>query len=238
MPTPPELAPLGTGYAELYERIAEALAPHVRALRLGTGSLTRGTADPYSDLDLVAEVDDPGSFDAVEALRAATPTVLLRAMPFGAIAITPDWLRVDLAVVRPGEDGGPPEAPATDVDALAEEFLRVLGLLPVVVGRGEWIVASDGAWLLRAFLVRLMLAENGERALTGAKRLNEKLTAEQRELVEALPPIAATRDAVVAAHLATADAFLPRARALAVRWPAELEAATRAYLSREGLWQR
>jgi hypothetical protein len=232
---PPELAPLGPAYAELYERIAAELAPRVRALRLGSGSLLHGTADAYSDLDLVAEVDDPGSFDAVEALRAATPTVLLRRMPFGAVAITPEWLRVDLVVAGPGGDGGPPEAPPTDVDGLGEEFLRVLGLLPIVVGRGEWIVASDGAWLLRSFLVRLLLAENGERAVTGAKRLNEKLTAGQRALVESLPPIAATRDAVIAAHLAIADAFLPRARPLAVNWPAELEAATRAYLVREGV---
>ncbi|HEV2592746.1 MAG TPA: hypothetical protein VGU02_12730 [Gaiellaceae bacterium] len=126
--------------------------------------------------------------------------------------------------------------PPADIDGLAEEFLRVLGLLPVVVAREEWIVASDGAWLLRSFLVRLLVAENGEGVMTGVKRLNEKLTDEQRAIVEGLPPIVATRDGVIASHQAIAEAFLPRARRLATRWPSELEAATRGHLEREGLW--
>jgi hypothetical protein len=235
MSGPAELAALPPAYGELYGRIEAAVGGN-GTLRLGTGSLTRGSADAYSDLDLVVEADDPDAFDAVAAIAAATPTVLLRRMPFGATAITPDWLRVDLVVAPRGGDAGPQQPQPTDVDALAEEFLRVLGLLPVVVARGEWIVASDGAWLLRSFLVRLLLAENGEAVVTGVKRLNEKLTAEQRELVERLPPIAATHEGAIAAHLAIAAAFLPRAKQLATRWPADLEAATYAHLAREGLW--
>lgn len=235
MPRPEELADLPPAYAALYDLVERAVGDR-GTLRLGTGSLTRGSADAYSDLDLVVEVDDPDAFDAPGALADATPTVLLRAMPFGAIAITPEWLRVDLVVAPRGGDGGPPAPQPTDVDALAEEFLRVLGLLAVVVARGEWIVASDGAWLLRSFLVRLLLAENGEGSMTGVKRLNEKLTAEQRELVESLPPIVATRDGVIASHAAIANAFLPRAHRLATHWPAALEDATLAYLQREGVW--
>jgi hypothetical protein len=235
MSRPSELAALPAAYGELYDAVEAAVGDR-GALRLGVGSLTRGTADAYSDLDLVVEVDDPESFDGCAALADATPTVLLRAMPFGAIAITPEWLRVDLVVAPRGGDGGPPAPQPTDVDGLAEEFLRVLGLLAIVVAREEWIVASDGAWLLRSFLVRLLLAENGEGLMTGVKRLNEKLTAEQRELVESLPPIVATRDGVIASHVAIADAFLPRARRLATRWPESLEEATLSYLRREGLW--
>ena len=177
------------------------------------------------------EVDDPAAFDAAAALAAATPTVLLRPMPFGAIAITPEWLRVDLVVAARGDTGAPGAPPPADVDGLTEEFLRVLGLLPVVVAREEWIVASDGAWLLRSFLVRLLVAENGEGVMTGVKRLNEKLTDEQRALVEALPPIVATREGVIESHRAIAEAFLPRARRIATKWPVELEATTRAISS-------
>jgi hypothetical protein len=235
MSRPGELTALPPAYGVLYDAVERAVGGR-GTLRLGVGSLTRGTADAYSDLDLVVEVDAPDGFDACAALAGATPTVLLRAMPFGAIAITPEWLRVDLVVAPHGGDGGPPVPQPTDVDGLAVEFLRVLGLLAVVVAREEWIVASDGAWLLRSFLVRLLLAENGEGLMTGVKRLNEKLTAEQRKLVESLPPIAATRDGVIAAHLAIANAFLPRARRLATHWPEALEDATLAYLRREGLW--
>ncbi len=235
MSRPRELAALPPAYGELYDAVEAAVGGR-GTLRLGTGALTRGTADAYSDLDLVVEVDEPDAFDACGALAGATPTVLLRAMPFGAIAITPDWLRVDLVVAPRGGDAGPPAPQPTDVDGLAEEFLRVLGLLAIVVAREEWIVASDGAWLLRSFLVRLLLAENGEGMLTGVKRLNEKLTAGQRAVVESLPPIEASRDGVIASHVAIANAFLPRARELATQWPDALENATLAYLRREGLW--
>src|SRR5436309_2548129 len=116
MSRPAELAALPPAYGELYDRI-EAAIEGSAALRLGAGSLTRSTADAYSDLDLVVEADDPDAFDAVAALAAATPTVLLRRMPFGATAITPDWLRVDLVVASRGGDAGPPSPQPADVGA-------------------------------------------------------------------------------------------------------------------------
>ncbi len=63
--------------------------------------------------------------------------------------------------------------------------------------------------------------------------MNDKLTADQRTLVEGLPPIVATRDAAIAAHIAVAEVFLPRARGLVQEWPSDLERATRSYLLRE-----
>jgi predicted nucleotidyltransferase len=219
-------------YAELERRVRAAAErqPGLRALTYG-GSLARGEADAYSDLDLLAIVDDPAAFDAEAVVREATETVLLRRLPFGVVAVTPDWLRLDL-VVR-AADAPERAAEPPDVRGLAEEFLRVLGLLPAVAGRGEWIVGSDGVWLLRLLLVQLCLASNGETAVTGVKRLNAKLTSEQRSDIEALPPVAAARDAVIEGHLAVARAFLPRARAMVDDWPAPLEDATREHLRRE-----
>jgi predicted nucleotidyltransferase len=232
---PPELDPLPSGYAELYDRILAETRdlPGVQAVKLG-GSLARGEADAYSDLDLdlVVVVDDAAMFDAPAVVRAAaTGTVLLRELPFGVVAVTTELLRLDLVVTE--TDGDPPSSDPPDPAGIAEEFLRILGLLPVVVGREEWIVGSNAGWLLRTLLVQLLLAENGEHTPTGAKRLNEKLSAEQRRLVETLPPIAATRDGVIRSHVETARAFLPRARRLAGDWPQALEDATRAQLVRE-----
>jgi predicted nucleotidyltransferase len=223
---------LPSPYADLERRVRAAAErqPGFRALVYG-GSLARGEADAYSDLDLIATVDDPAAFDAEAVVREATETVLLRRLPFGVVAVTPGWLRLDL-VVR-GADAPEHDPRPPDVRGLAEEFLRVLGLLPTVAGRGEWIVGSDGVWLLRLLLVQLCLALNGETAVTGVKRLNAKLTAAQRAEIEALPPIAATRDAVVEGHLAIARAFLRRARSAVDDWPTPLEDATRAHLSRE-----
>jgi predicted nucleotidyltransferase len=230
MSTPRALGRLDPRYVALYDAIAVAAArAGVEEIRLG-GSLGRGDADSYSDLDLTFVVADPATIDPAAIIRAATPTVLLRTLPFGVFSITPDWLRVDIVVSNGAE---PTLVRAPDLRGLVEEFLRVLGLLPVVIGRGEWIVASDGAWLLRTLLVQLLLAGNGESVVTGVKRLNTKLTSEQRRLVESLPPIVAERGGAIAAHLATAERFLPCARALVRDWPDELERATRDHLFRE-----
>src|SRR6185295_5922645 len=48
---------------------------------------------------------------------------------------------------------------ATDLEALTEETLRILGLLWVGTGREEWAVAVTGTNLLRGQLVALMIAE-------------------------------------------------------------------------------
>jgi hypothetical protein len=226
----PELAVLDPAYEALYQAVlAAASRAGVRRVTFG-GSLGRRDDDRYSDLDLAFIVDDPEAVDAAAIIRDATPTVLLRRVPFGAFSITPDWLRVDVVVTN-GDEPQPAHAP--DLVGLAEEFLRVLGLLPIVIGRGEWIVASDGAWLLRTLLVQLLLAGNGEAIVTGVKRLNSKLTDEQRRVVEGLPPIVAERHSAIASHVAAAEAFLPRARALIAEWPEELERAARAHLRRE-----
>ena len=57
-------------------------------------------------------------------------------------------------------DDLPPGAPKpARVQGLIEEFIRVLGLLPVAIGRGEHVVAARGAGLLRDKLIDLMLED-------------------------------------------------------------------------------
>ena len=221
------------------------------------GSLASGTADAYSDVDLrIAVADD--AFDAFVAdwrslPSSLAPTVLRRRIgtPDSPIvtAITPEWLRFDVAIVRataPERSGdrvlfdrrsappaAPPSArpdPADRLPGIVEEFLRVLGLWRVVDGRGEHTLMAHGASLLRWSLVDLFLIENrGQRG--GMLHLNPHLTAEQVALLETLPTTAPEL------NVAVARAFLPRARALMARlgqpYPDDLERATFAYL--EGL---
>jgi predicted nucleotidyltransferase len=218
------------------------------------GSLAAGSADAYSDVDLRIAVDD-AAFDAFVAdwqslPQRLAPTVMRRRIgtpesPI-VIAITPEWLRFDVAIARasaPERRGDrvlfdrratvPTAPPAARPDAaarlpgLVEEFLRVLGLARVVHGRGELVLAAHGAGLLRWSLVELYLIEN--RAQRGGMlHLNPHLTAEQRTLLAALP----TGPFELSAALARE--FLPRARTLMAAhgqpYPDEFERATLAYL--------
>jgi hypothetical protein len=239
--------------------------PGIEAAWLG-GSLGRGAGDAFSDVDLVALVRPPAGpaetglrYGRVVG-RIAQP-VLVNPLFGGRIVnvVTADWRRFDISFVAPDELGrydaarlvplfnrgehAPPRkdaapyrtSPETAL-ALANEFLRVLGLLVVADGREEWTLAVGGAEILRRLVLNAMLEDNGvgpdQRG--GALRRNPFLTDGQRRALEGLPPVAANRDSVFAANLALAALFLPLARRLVERtgaaWPADFEAATRRHL--------
>jgi hypothetical protein len=116
-------------------------------------------------------------------------------------------------------------------------YFYFLGNLAVVLGRGEVLMAANGAIMRRDFgLVPVMLAENGVRKHDGHKRLNRYLTASQLAFLESLPPLSASRDSVIRFDRLVAADLIRRGRALAERtgagWPADLELATISYLRR------
>ncbi|HTR34215.1 MAG TPA: nucleotidyltransferase domain-containing protein, partial [Gaiellaceae bacterium] len=119
---PSGLAPLGAAYGALYDRLAVVLAAHpaVRSFEPG-GSLARGDADRWSDLDLVVHVTDLAAFDAAGAVRAAADTVLLRTLPFGVTALTSQGLRIDLVVREGDEVADPTSRPTAPTGGLCEE---------------------------------------------------------------------------------------------------------------------
>lgn len=257
-------ARLRPGYPELARHLIEALAADARVqCVLVTGSLATGLADRYSDLDLSVVVNNA---DAVAGLLGALPgligdlaysATLTRGPVRVFTAVTVDWLRVDVlleprAVATrrphpphlvafdrdhsvselPAAEQAPPPAPRP----LVEEFVRVLGLLDVVMGRSEYFVGTQGVMLLRQYLVELFHAENGQPHTGGAKRVTHTLTAEQAALLATQPPLNGDREAVIAGHLAAAHVFLPRARRLLdqqrLPWPTTFAAATRRHLQR------
>lgn len=195
-------------------------------------------------------------------LDQITPTVFARRLGSAEkptiTAITPGWQRFDLTLTsaadgqphgyrarplfsRPGEAMTVAFAPRmvevqpSRLPALIDEFLRVLGLLPVALGRGELIAGLTPVAILRDALIELYLLENGL-LRGGAKHLNAALTGEQRRALEALPPVAPTAAALTAGHRAIAEQFLPRARRLAAAWaldfPDAFERATLDHLDR------
>ncbi|MGA8113624.1 MAG: aminoglycoside 6-adenylyltransferase [Actinocatenispora sp.] len=252
---------------ELIERIADVLRaePMVRAAWL-VGSIGRGTDDEYSDVDVWAVVA-PEDIDAFaeawpEASGKVADIVLRQGLGKRIFThVTADWLRFDLSVGTPDDvserprdavrplfdhdgladrlgDEGPPLAPSADrVAALSTEFLRVLGLLPVVLGRREYVVAAAGAGLLRTLLIRLYTEDVAVADRGGALHLAALLPPERYEALAALPPVEATRESALRFHVACAELFLPVARELAARsgadWPQALEDAALRHLERD-----
>jgi predicted nucleotidyltransferase len=229
------------------------------------GSLGRGKGDAFSDVDVLVLCPD-GLAGAISTIVAANPseiakTVLVNALYGGRILnfVTDDWQRFDLSFIEaaqlvnynaaeltplfnrvgrePPRKQHPPYATTPDsILKLVREFFRVLGLAPVGIGRGEYLVSLSGVELLRRMTIDLMLEENGvgpaERG--GALHLNQFLSERQRRELESLPPVVATRDSLLAADKAIAAIFVPRARSLAAKiglaWPEALEAAARRHL--------
>jgi predicted nucleotidyltransferase len=232
------------------------------------GSLGRGNGDAFSDVDVMVVTADDQFDAVLKAwsadLSAIAPTVLVNVL-FGRVlnVVTEDWSRFDLTFMRPGEfaarapasakplfnRGGdkPAVQPAVPVDyqpapqrvlALTEEFLRVLGLLPVAIGREEYVNCQQGVGHLRRLLIDMMIEQNriAPEDRGGALHVNRLVTPAQRCALEALPAVGPTRQSALDAHIAYTQLFLPLARemcgAAGTAWPSAFADATRRHLDR------
>lgn len=250
----------------LIARITEALNPdpRVRALFL-SGSFGRGTADAYSDVDLIAVLDaehhEAFAEDWKRILGGIAPVVFWNRLPHALVlnAVTEDWTRCDIEITVP--DPFPRKAqdqvrPLLDRDDLyprlpkqaqfvprpervaylVSEFIRIMGLLVVAMGREEYLLGVTGCGLLRQFTCDLMVIERKLPDPGGALHLNRLLDERQQRDLATLAVPSPTRASVIAAHLSAARVFFPRARALAeeygIEWPAAFETATRHSLAR------
>lgn len=238
--------------------------PQIEAVWLA-GSLGDGRGDAFSDVDLLVLVVDGKVADVAERYARDAATIaepaLVNQLYGGRIlnVVTQHWQRFDMTFVEGSELGRfdgprlttvfnkgtrspaplPAQAYRTAPDRLLKlvnEFLRVLGLSVVVMGREEYLVGLRGVELLRQMTIDLMLEENGVGPAQrgGALHLNSLLSPQQREALQNLAPISASRERIIAASGELAGIFLPRARELAERvameWPEAFEAATRRHL--------
>lgn len=238
--------------------------PRIEALWLA-GSLGRGQGDVWSDVDLLA-LCAPGTFadlarELVAGADTIAPSLLVQPLFGGRVVnmVLEGWQRLDISLIEPADlsryDAGwltrlfdragaeptgryPDSYAATPQSVLpiVNEFLRVLGLAPVVAGRGEYVLLMAGCDQLRRLTIDLMLEENAVPpwARGGALSRMPLLTGAQNESLFALPPLAPTLESALAGHVALAGLFLPRARALAARigavWPERFEQGTRDHL--------
>jgi len=230
-----------------------------------SGSFGRGEADEWSDVDVTVVAFDRTFDQAVAAyandLSAIANVVYMNVISGRVVnAVTDEWARFDLTFLKPAEfaramgpmsplfnrnpTGPKPQTPpayqasAQRVTAIVSEYLRILGLSPVVLGRGEYLVALDGVGHMRRLLIELFLEEAGisQAARGGALHMNRFLTEDQRRALTSSPPLEATRESVLAAQEHLTRLFLPTARALARKtgasWPSSFEDATRRTLEK------
>lgn len=171
------------------------------------------------------------------------------AAPASAATVTPRWGPVRALFDRVGIEQQLPEPSAPyriehDDNWLLEltrGVLRTLLLLPMVAERREWLRGAQHVQLLKQDLLELLLYRSGDPPLSRPgvwawSELSDRLAEPARQLVEDLPPAAATAEAVVSGHLAVAEVFLRLARTTLPRdsWPIAYEQAIVEFLRRNG----
>jgi hypothetical protein len=132
----------------------------------------------------------------------------------------------------------PPAPPDRNkVETAIEEPLRYLSMMPAMLRRGDLLLMQEAWGHLRRRISELFLEANAPLPATGVKHWKDKMTPAQYAVLQSLRWPEAERESLIAAHVAVWRALSthgrPIAERLGVRWPAELEAAVRAHLSRE-----
>lgn len=205
------------GFAQHWRTQVKALMPIVLWYQARSGGAVHNAiGQGWERIDLLL-VDPAG---ALHRTRDGTRCLVDHVGRYDRLAAHRDW---------PGPD-------RTRVAVLIDEFLRVLGLLPVVLGRREYLTARAGLEMQRMALFQL-LSEAVDRADKGGMLAwSRRLPPDEISLLERLPQADLTEASLIEAYLAVATAFLPRARAVAARWdiawPTAFEAATWAHLHR------
>ncbi|WP_020577296.1 aminoglycoside 6-adenylyltransferase [Actinopolymorpha alba] len=198
-------------------------------------------------------------------LATVTPTLLARELSYAAgcfYSTTTECLRLDVVAEpvsglgetphrrrvvvldRDGLDALVPEPkprPGPDparMAGLVEEFYRQLAIFPpAVVARADWLLGVVGVQGNRQMLYDLFVEANQPLPPMGVKQWSSKLTPEQRAALQALPPLDARPESLVAAMRATEQAWRTTGRATLEAaggaWPAELADAATVYFERE-----
>lgn len=138
-------------------------------------------------------------------------------------------------LLAPAASPAEPRDPLASLPVVVEEFIRLVGMLPIVVEREDVPIGMEGQMGLHGLLISLLLMENGiDRASSGKRHVAAYLSDEQRAVLARVPSLAPTMESIIQGRLAYARLFLPRAqrlmRAHGLSYPAEFEDATRRHL--------
>jgi len=126
---------------------------------------------------------------------------------------------------------------AEQVDFVVSEFIRVLGLLPVVVHRGDLVGAVSGSGLLREHLITLLQYELTGQVMTGALSQTTSLSPAATSALLGLPVLRAEESLILDFNRSCWEIFIqfgPRiSRQYHAEWPTGLVDAVRSRLARD-----
>lgn len=125
--------------------------------------------------------------------------------------------------------------PFASLPLLIEEYIRLLGMLPIVVQRNDIPIGMEGQLALHSMLISLLLLERGiDRMARGKRHVAALLDEEQRAVLAQVPTLAPTMDSLIGGRVIYGHLFLPRARRLMAThgyvYPQAFEEATRRHL--------
>ena len=129
------------------------------------------------------------------------------------------------------------EVTAEQVDFVVSEFIRVLGLLPVVVHRGDLVGAVSGSGLLREHLITLLQYELTGQVMTGALSQTTSLSPAATSALLGLPVLRAEESLILDFNRSCWEIFIqfgPRiTQQYRAEWPTGLVDAVRSRLARD-----
>jgi len=194
------------------------------------GSVAKGYADRYSDVDMLAVTRADREIPVAEtehALQEALSPVILKSrrctdsVLFNVVS--PEWLRIDVSLYRSDvpmayrehdavlvfgsessptwnrEEQGSSRGTST---AQVEELMRIMGLLPVVLGRENILGGFTGCGLVAIELIRIAGTVSGPGLSSGALSASKGMSQAARDTLSRLPGIAIDRLAIINFHMA------------------------------------
>lgn len=193
----------------------------------------------------------------VDTISKRPDIVYHKTLPWGGTvnAVTKDWLRFDISVLHQDKlqdytqkeakflfDKGniisrlpldypimPIEKIKADIKGITDEFIRILGLQPIALGREDYVIATYGIQILKDMLIKLIKLENPPYPMRGALSLKKAIPREDYRKLAEVPVIHPTRDSLIEANCIIAGLFLPKAKQLYKKhhmaWPDRFELA-------------
>lgn len=140
-------------------------------------------------------------------------------------------------VDKMGTERPPVKSQSGEIEAVTNEFIRVVGLLPVAIGRQDYVLGQSGAQILRDSLLRLMMINDFSGISRGTLSMRKSLSQENYDVMSNVPLIVADKDALINCHSYLAAKFMPLAKHMYAErgmvWPSAFEEATRDSLKKK-----